>query len=96
MSLNTIKSVEVSGTGLDPSHGPALARINAAIEKTNDIDTDKWSEGSEITLKVYEQDDEPELTEDHKMAIWIDTDDSDRVRLLFRRGSGDIVRTELA
>jgi hypothetical protein len=50
---------------------------------------------SEIKIKVYSQTTAPTLTADQQMAIWIDTDDSNRVRLLFRRGSGDVVGVEL-
>ena len=49
----------------------------------------------EISVKVYSQDDEPTLTADNRMAIWIDTNDSNRVYLLFRRGTGDQVAVEL-
>ena len=44
---------------------------------------------------VYSQDAEPTLDEDHKLCVWIDTNDSNRVYLLFRRGSGDHVKVEL-
>jgi hypothetical protein len=54
------------------------------------------SEGVVIPpMLVYSQDAEPTLDEDHKMCIWIDTNDSDRVYLVFRRGSGDQVQIEL-
>jgi len=55
------------------------------------------SEGVVIPpMVVYSQDGEPTLDTDHKMCIWIDTDDSDRVYLVFRRGSADQVKIELA
>lgn len=60
------------------------------------LDSTKYEETNEIKIKVYSQDDEPTLSEDQKMAIWIDTNDSNRVYLVFRRGSGDQVSTELA
>jgi len=44
--------------------------------------------GGDLTIKVYSQDAEPTLDTNNKMAIWIDTNDSDRVYLLFMRGSG--------
>ena len=50
---------------------------------------------ADIMIKVYDQDDEPTLDTDHKAAIWIDSNDSDRVYLVFRRGTGDQVKTEL-
>ena len=46
-------------------------------------------------MKVYSQNDEPSLDIDHKMCIWIDTDDADRVYLVFRRGAADQVKIEL-
>jgi len=49
----------------------------------------------ELTIKVYSQAAEPTLDTDHKMCIWIDTDDSDRVYLVFRRGNADQVKVEL-
>jgi len=96
MPLNQITEEDVSGTSLSSSHGHALQRINSNISKTNEQDTSKWSQGTEITLKVYIQDTEPVLAEDHKAAIWIDSNDSDRVYLVFRRGSGDQVSAELS
>jgi len=54
------------------------------------------NDGSQdIVLKVYEQTSEPALSADYQAAIWIDTDDSNRVYLIFRRGSGDQVKVEL-
>lgn len=49
----------------------------------------------ELTIKVYSQNSEPTLDTDNKMCIWIDTDDSDRVYLVFRRGAADQVKVEL-
>jgi len=49
----------------------------------------------ELTIKVYSQASEPTLDVDNKMCIWIDTDDSNRVYLVFRRGSADQVKVEL-
>lgn len=49
----------------------------------------------EIILITYEQDDEPILSADGNAAIWIDSDDSDRVYLVYRRGTGDQVKVEL-
>jgi hypothetical protein len=44
---------------------------------------------------LYQQDAEPTLSADNQIAIWEDTNDSDRVRLVYRRGSGDQVAVEL-
>jgi len=93
-AIEKLSRDDVSGTSL--AHRSIHEKLDEVVDKVNEHDTGKWTEGTEITLKVYEQDDEPELTEDHKAAIWIDSNDSDRVRFLFRRGAGDIVRTELS
>jgi hypothetical protein len=54
------------------------------------------SEGAVIPpMVVYSQDAEPTLDTDHKMCIWIDTNDSNKVYLVFRRGTGDQVKIEL-
>jgi len=49
----------------------------------------------ELKIKVYTQDTEPTLGADQRLAMWIDTNDSNRVYLIFRRGSGDQVSIEL-
>lgn len=49
----------------------------------------------EMKIRVFSQDAEPTLSADNFMAMWIDTNDSNRVYLLFRRGSGDHVKIEL-
>lgn len=46
-------------------------------------------------IKLYEQDTEPTLIADDYVAIWKDTNDSNRIYLIFRRGSGDNVKMEL-
>ena len=50
----------------------------------------------EFSMKVYSQAAEPTLGDDNRLAMWIDTDDSNKVFLLFRRGAGDHVSVELA
>ena len=64
------------------------------MSKTNNITGDLVVAG-ELTIKVYSQDGEPTLDTDNKMAIWIDTNDSSRTYLVFRRGTGDQVKVEL-
>lgn len=64
-----------------------------AIEYLN---TKKLEKDSEIAIKLYSQNSEPILTENNNLAIWIDTDDNNRVYLLYRRGIGDQVAVELA
>ena len=51
--------------------------------------------GGELSVKVYSQDAEPTLTADNYLAVWIDTNDSNKTYLLFRRGSGDHTKIEL-
>jgi hypothetical protein len=51
--------------------------------------------GGELTIIVYSQDSEPTLDTDNKLAMWIDTNDSNKVYIIFRRGSGDQVKVEL-
>lgn len=46
-------------------------------------------------IHVYSQNAEPVLAATNEIAIWIDTDDANRVYLLFRRGAGDQVQIEL-
>lgn len=67
--------------------------IHDAIEYLN---TEKLTKDSEISIKLYSQNNEPTLTIDNNLAIWIDTDDSNRVYLLYRRGTSDQVAVELA
>jgi len=50
----------------------------------------------ELKIKVYAQDAEPTLSADEFMAIWKDTDDSNRIYLVFRRAESDQVLVELA
>jgi hypothetical protein len=68
------------------------ATVKDALET---LDSTKYEETNEIKIKVYSQDAEPALSADQKLAIWIDTDDSNRVYLVFRRGAGDQVSVEL-
>jgi len=82
---------EVSGTGLHPQHSSALAKINEVVARTNS----QYVEGEDITIKLYSQNAEPTLDADGKAALWKDTDDSDKIYLVFRRGSGDQVKIQL-
>ncbi|MBN1467746.1 MAG: hypothetical protein JW924_03390 [Fusobacteriaceae bacterium] len=52
----------------------------------------------ELKIKVYEQDTEPTLNADNFMAIWKDTSvsGSPDIYIIFRRGSGDQVKTLLS
>lgn len=54
------------------------------------------NDGTEdVMIKTYTQAAEPTLDTDNKAAIWIDSDDSNRTYLVFRRGVGDQVKVEL-
>lgn len=46
-------------------------------------------------LPAYRQAAEPTLAADDDSAFWVDTDDANRVYLVFRRGTGDQVKVEL-
>ncbi len=63
---------------------------------TADEHTNKYIQGNEIKIKLYSQDAEPTLSADEVMSIWKDTNDSNKVYLIFRRGSGDQVSVELS
>lgn len=55
-----------------------------------------YNDGSQdLIMKVYDQATIPTLDTNQKMAIWQDSDDSDRIYLVFRRGTGDQVKVEL-
>lgn len=74
--------------------------IADAISKKHSQNTDTGTSGNfdivgEISIKVYSQGTEPTLGQDNRIAIWINTSDSNRVYLLFRRGTGDSVVVEL-
>jgi len=49
----------------------------------------------EAKIKVFKQDAEPTLHADDFAAFWVDTNDSNRTYLVFRRGAGDHVLVEL-
>ena len=49
----------------------------------------------ELAIQLYSQDAEPTLSADGMAAFWKDTNDSNKIYLLFRRGSGDHVKIEL-
>lgn len=67
------KGVLLAGTG-----GGNIIRSSLCFEPIVD---------STLTPKVYSQDAEPTLDDNKKVAIWIDTNDSYRVYLIFRRGN---------
>ena len=50
----------------------------------------------DLKIKVYAQANEPTLSSDEMMGIWKDTDDADKVFLIFRKGAGDQVSVEMA
>lgn len=49
----------------------------------------------EVSIQVFAQVGEPALAADGNMAIWKDTDDTNRIYLVFRRGAADQVLVEL-
>jgi hypothetical protein len=48
-----------------------------------------------LKCQVFDQASEPTLNVDERFAFWKDSDDSDRLYLIFRRASGDHVKVEL-
>jgi len=73
------------------------------IDFVDDLDTIDYSpttstnlqSGDEISIRLFSQNSEPTLAEDNNLAMWIDTDDLNRVYLVYRRGTGDQVKVEL-
>jgi len=57
--------------------------------------TGNLSTVGELSIKLFAQDAEPTLSTDNFCAFWKDTNDSDKIYLVFRRGSGDHVKIEL-
>jgi len=85
----------------DTSSEATIADIKDSVDKKHTQGTDAGTSGDfsiagELTIKVYSQDGEPTLDTNNKMAMWIDTNDSNKVYLIFRRGSGDQVTVELS
>jgi len=46
-------------------------------------------------IRLYAQEAEPTLDNTYDLAIWVDTNDSNRVYLIYRRGYEDQVMVEL-
>jgi hypothetical protein len=86
-------------TGTDTftlTKGTTDLTVNADCTIDQNLQTSANVEFAELKIKVYAQASEPTLGANEYMAIWKDTDDSDRVWLIFRRGDGDNVMVELA
>ncbi len=49
----------------------------------------------DVKIKMYSQNTEPTLLKDEAAAFWKDTDDSNKIYLIFRRGSADQVKIQL-
>lgn len=78
--------------------------IADAITKKHSQNTDTGAAGNfdivgEISIKVYTQGTEPDLTAENRMAIWVNSSDNYRVYLIFRRtymsGYNNQVKVEL-
>ncbi len=78
--------LQVRGNDIQNSDGEATITMNA---------DQHVALAGELSIKVYSQASEPTLSADNYMAIWIDTDDSNKVYLVFRRGTGDQVKVQL-
>lgn len=55
--------------------------VDGNIKATGNIEIE-----GELKIKVYAQDNEPTLGADQRLAIWQDTNDSNRIYLIFKRG----------
>jgi len=70
---------------------PALDVPNDKTKFLRGDDTWDYSQ-----LRFYSQDAEPTLSSDNESAFWKDTDDSNKVYLVFKRGDGDQVKVLLS
>ena len=63
----------------------------------NNIPADLYQQGTDLTIKVYSQNNMPAMTTDNTLAIWIDTTpgNGNHVYFIFRRGAGDVVAVDL-
>ena len=68
---------------------------NVSIDGDISQDDTKLMSTGEMKIKYYEQATEPVINSNGFMAMWKDTDDSNRIYLVFRRGDGDNVKVEL-
>jgi hypothetical protein len=95
MSGGTLIRTTKAGNIVNIPAGNIIATdLQAAI---NELDTKKYTQETEIKIKVFAQSTEPILAADNNMAIWHDiSSGSDKVWLIFRRGSGDQVAVELS
>lgn len=86
-TLNTDNALSTAGAKL-------WSLQNNSSEKAS-IDKDGNATVGELKIKLYSQAAEPALSADDYLALWKDTDDSNRIYLVFRRGTGDQVKVEL-
>jgi hypothetical protein len=75
----------------DASTGDTLSTAALTIDKDGHITHGR----GELKIKLYSQDAEPTLNANGFCAFWKDTNDSNKIYLVFRRGSGDQVKIEL-
>jgi len=61
----------------------------------NSIATTGKVKTGELYIGLYVQGTEPTISDDGYMVIWINSDDSYRTYLVFRRGTGDQIKVEL-
>lgn len=92
------------------ANGVTIAELKDAVDKKHSQNTDialrtdkltvdasgHTAVAGELKIKVYAQDAEPTLNANTFMAIWKDTNDSNRIYLVFRRAEADQVLVELA
>jgi len=68
---------------------------NEDIATTGNLSANTISANGPFTIQKYNQGSEPTISADGYMVLWINSNDANRVYLIFRRGSGDQVKVEL-
>lgn len=85
-------AANISVTGATFTAGGSDENISITLTPKG---TGALSTGAELKMKLVESASEPTLVNDGGAVIWKDTDDSNAIYLLFRRGNGDQVSVEL-
>lgn len=102
-AYTVIEGINISGTlsGSNIIYRPAsrVANDSTVVGSTVKDALNTLNENNnfimERKLKVYVQTAEPTLANDYDTCIWVDSDDSNRTYLVFRRGAGDQISVEM-
>jgi len=81
--------------GPDAATNNAIARYDTTTGKLIQNSAAEVSDLGELKIKLFAQDAEPTLGADAFAAFWKDTNDADKIYLVFRRGTGDQVKIQL-